>query len=121
MTCPISIGKNNLSKYILLIALFKIGKDIIFVGVNYRKSFTTLKIPKTNTQEYLSKHIFVHKLICYLFTFIVYSIKNYREVSEHQKQTSKIKVLCICFLWVFEESLNEIFKGILVKLNLKNI
>lgn len=77
MTCIITIRKNNLSIYILLIAHCKLGKDTFFVGVNYRKSFTKLKIPPTDTQKYLSKHIFIHKFICYLFTLIVYSIKNF--------------------------------------------
>ncbi len=85
MTCIITIRKNNLSIYILLIALCKLGKDTFFVGVNYRKSFTELKIPPTDTQKYLSKHIFIHKFICYLFTLIVYSIKNCIEISEQQK------------------------------------
>jgi len=113
MTSLITIGRNNFSVYIFLIAFFKLWKDIFFVGVNYRNSFIQLKLPPTNTQQYLSKHIFIHKLICYLFTFFVYSIKNCCETSDKLKKTSIFKVLFIIFLWVVEETLNEIFKGIL--------
>ena len=124
----ITFGKwNSLLKYILLIALFKFLKDIFFVGVNYRKSFYEIKIPPSNTQKYLSKHIPIHKFICYIFTFIFYSIKNciktdtwlgsfcrkFEDSDNNRKKGSKSKVLFIIFLWVGEETLNEIFKGIL--------
>ena len=113
--------------WIILTPIFKFFKDIFFVGVNYRNSFITLKLPPTNTQQYLSKHIYIHKLISYLFTFIVYSIKNcittgtwfssfnqnIQKPSDKKKNTSNSKFLLIIFLWIVEETLNEIFKGML--------
>lgn len=106
--------------------LFKFIKDVLFVGVNYRNSFTKIKLPSTNTQQYLSKHIFIHKLISYLFIFIIYSIINritkgawlcsfkekIKKKSDEQNNISISKFLFIIFLWVVEETLIEIFKGI---------
>ena len=68
--------------YISIIVLFKLLKDAFFVGINYRKSFHQIKFFSSDTQEYFTKHLFIHKFICiYLhfcfFYFILYAPKNY--------------------------------------------
>jgi len=117
-------------KWLILMPLFKFIKDALFIGVNYRNSFTKIKLPSTNTQQYLSKHIFIHKLISYLFIFIIYSIINritkgpwfcslkekIKKQSDEQKNISISIFLFIIFLWVVEETLNEIFKGIFFRI-----
>ena len=127
MAYLISLGRNNISKFILLTILLKLVKDIFFKGINYRNSFTKIKIPWSETQNYLSRHSSIHNLTCFLFTFIMFLIKNYidtetlfgsfvnkfKKESDNKKYISKYEFLFIIFLWVLDDILNEIYKGML--------
>ena len=104
-------------KYISIIVLFKLLKDAFFVGINYRKSFHQIKFFSSDTQEYFTKHLFIHKFICYIFTFLFFLFYIICSKELHFTLNSKgykviLKVFIFIFIWLIEETINEIYKGI---------
>ena len=102
--------------YISIIVFCKLFKDAFFVGINYRKSFQEIKFFSSETQQYFSKHLFIHKFICYFFTFSAFLIYILCSKELHFTLISKgyksiFKVLFLVFLWLIEETINELYKG----------
>ena len=124
--CGIFRGKNI---YLLVVIILKIVKDSFLNGVNYRKSFKELKFPGTITQQYLSKHRYIHQIFCFFGVFIIswfinrikkgtfkltFLVKNENEINTKEEGNSKISFLYIILfltLWVIEEPILAIYKG----------
>lgn len=67
----ISFGNINKSyKYIILAVFSKIIHYCLY-GLQYNNSFSQIKIISNNSQDYLSKHKFIHRLFCFIGVFFI--------------------------------------------------